>query len=690
MLLSSAMLCMGMLLPVKAQVISFSMTEEAANQNTPDGWTAVNLPTGIPAITEANTFVITSYGASTSSTDNTSAIQAALDAAANAGGGMVVIPAGTFVSGYLTVGSKTILHLCENATLMLKDITTFPLDGNGYHEMSGKTPFITGKSGASDIVIEGESRETSILDGQGAPWWDEVETSKAAGKSTTRGPIIRFWQGQRYLFRNFRVQNAPNTNITIGNNGNGSHQTAHDITIINPSSGAADPSHNTDGFPIWTDHVNIYGCYIDTGDDNVVCDRYAQYVHVWDCDFKAGHGASFGSYTTGMHDIIYENLRLDGTDAGFRLKSNNDRSGDVYNIIFRNCTMNKVVSPISITCWYDSLPKPAWIEANAPAFTELTPRFHDILIKDVTISGYTTYSNSGKNGYGIFIYGRPESYVQDVTLENVNLTHAKGLKLNFCQGIQFKNCDIAVFNTNQTSKNGSSTEDGLPSKLIEQQYQGSYTWSYTKKKPGIISWNLGEDGAELTNGDAANAITGATGSAAAGWTVAITGNKEKNISAGNGYIEYNGNSYKTIKDSKGAQNTITLPAGEKAKKVEFYATSNPKDPDTGAGRLVEFNGVTCSEEVSSVKDYKNPTYISKSLSVPANSFTYTFKDVQVCYIAVVTLATEEDTPTAMEEVGNGTANAMRSEKILRDGQLYIIYKGILYDAQGKVVSRNSE
>lgn len=201
-----------MSLYLSATVIPFSMTEEAAARNTPDGWTEVQLPTGIPAITEANTFVITDapYNASTSSEDNTAAIQAALDAAATAGGGMVVIPEGTFLSGALTMGSKTILHLCENATLKMLDISSFPVDGNGYHEMSGKTPFITGKkNNASDIVIEGESRETSIIDGQGASWWDEVEAAKAAKKSTTRGPMIRFWQGERYLFRNFRVQNAP-------------------------------------------------------------------------------------------------------------------------------------------------------------------------------------------------------------------------------------------------------------------------------------------------------------------------------------------------------------------------------------------------------------------------------------------------------------------------------------------------
>ena len=384
LLLAVAMLSMHL----SATVIPFSMAAEATEKNTPEGWTEVQLPANLPAITEANTFVITDapYNASTAATDNTSAIQAALDAAAAAGGGMVVIPAGTYLSGALQMGSKTILHLSANATLKMLPISSFATDGNGYHKMDA--PFITGKSNASDIVIEGENRTTSIIDGQGAPWWDQVEAAKAAKKSTTRSALIRFWQGQRYLFRNFRIQNAPNTNITIGRSGKGAHATAHAITIKNPAShGVADPSHNTDGFPIWTQYVNIYDCEIDTGDDNIVCDQDAQYVHVWDCDLLAGHGASFGS--------------------GFRLKSNSDRSGDVYNIVMRNCTMTNVLSPISITCWYDSLPNPQWIEANAPALVDRTPRVRDIPLKKVTISGCTDYTGSGKNGYGIFIYGRP-------------------------------------------------------------------------------------------------------------------------------------------------------------------------------------------------------------------------------------------------------------------------------------------
>lgn len=452
-------------LTVNAQVISFSMDAEKSDKNTPEGWTEVNLPQDLPAFTETNTFYITDFGASTTSTNNTAAIQAALDAANKAGGGMVVVPAGEWLFGRITIGSKTILHLCANATLKLLAYTDQP-------DHTTKTPYITGKNNASDIVIEGESKETSVIEGQGSPWWDAVENKESG---LQRGSIIRFHQGQRYLFRNFRIQNAPGTNLTLGQSGKGAHNTVHDVSIYAPDSSAPDPSHNTDGIPVWTQYVNIYNCDIDTGDDNVVTDSYAQYVHVWNCDFKAGHGASLGSYTVDMHHIIYEDLTFEGTGCGFRLKSNTDRSGDVHDIIFRNCTMTNVATPIQITAWYDKVPNdPATATASPEAKKSTTPEYHHILIQNVTATGYDSKNSNDKNYNGIMIYGRPESYVYDVTFDNVKISHRNGVRLFFCKDIKFINgCTFTKTRTNQTVE---PTADDLSS-IMENSYEASYTWN---------------------------------------------------------------------------------------------------------------------------------------------------------------------------------------------------------------------
>ena len=166
-IIKTVVLAALMALPMFAKAQTFAgITAEQNAQNTPEGWTAVELPQ-LPAITSANTFNIKDYGASTSATDNTKAIQKALDAVPSTGG-MVVIPAGTWMFGstdqmtskteVLSIKSKTVLHLCKGATLKLVEYGKAP---------NNKTIFIgCKKKNQSDIVIEGEG-ETSIIDGQG-------------------------------------------------------------------------------------------------------------------------------------------------------------------------------------------------------------------------------------------------------------------------------------------------------------------------------------------------------------------------------------------------------------------------------------------------------------------------------------------------------------------------------------------
>ena len=97
-IIKTVVLAALMALPMFAKAQTFAgITAEQNAQNTPEGWTAVALPQ-LPAITSANTFNIKDYGASTSAADNTKAIQKALDAVPTTGG-MVVIPAGTWMFG---------------------------------------------------------------------------------------------------------------------------------------------------------------------------------------------------------------------------------------------------------------------------------------------------------------------------------------------------------------------------------------------------------------------------------------------------------------------------------------------------------------------------------------------------------------------------------------------------------------
>lgn len=443
-IIKSVVLAALMALPMFTKAQTFAgITAEQNAQNTPEGWTAVELPK-LPTITSANTFNIKDYGASTSAADNTKAIQKALDAVPSTGG-MVVIPAGTWMFGstdqmttskteVLSIKSKTVLHLCKGATLKLVEYGKAP---------NNKIVFIGGKNkgkNVTDIVIEGEG-ETSVIDGQGARWW----LARENGETFNPGAMIRFEQGKHFLLRNFKIQNTPGVNITISNSGKASHATIHDVTISEPSSeaGRGKASHNTDGISIWGPYVNIYNCNISNGDDNIVCDNDAQYIHVWNCYFGTGHGASIGSFTKNIKHIWFDNITMNGTTAGIRMKTGQDvdkttnkvtlRGGGEEDWKFTNFTMTKVKNPFSIDCFYDKNynSDPAVDKANARALDSTTPTYTDILLQNVKTTDVC-------EGNAIFLIGRPESHIKNVTLDNVQISAKKGIDIRFVDNLVFK------------------------------------------------------------------------------------------------------------------------------------------------------------------------------------------------------------------------------------------------------------
>lgn len=466
------------------------IAEEQKAQNTPEGWKKVDLPQ-LPEINASNTFNIADYGASTSAEDNTKAIQKALDAVP-ATGGMVVIPAGTWRFGttaemtskteILSIKSKTVLHLCAGATLQLVEYGKAP---------NNKTIFIGCKNRKqSDIIIEGEG-ETSVIDGQGARWW----LAREQKETFNPGSMIRLEQGSRFLLRNFKIQNTPGVNITISNSGKASHATIHDVKISEPASeaGKGKASHNTDGVAIWGPYVNIYNCNISNGDDNVVVDADGQYIHVWDSNFGTGHGASIGSFTSNVKHVWFDNITMNGTTAGIRLKTgvNKDKSGNITSLRgggeedfrFTNFTMTKVRNPFSIDLFYDKNynSDPAVDEANQRAVDSSTPTYNNIYLQNVKTTDVC-------EGNAIFLIGRPESHIKNITLDNVQISAKKGIDIRFVDNLVFKNNSKikASSNTLWIKKYASTVDDQCNATGLTPS--GISTINYKNNKDSYKEW----------------------------------------------------------------------------------------------------------------------------------------------------------------------------------------------------------
>lgn len=625
-----------MTLPVLAKAQTFAgITVEQNAQNTPEGWTAVALPQ-LPAITSENTFNIKDYGASTSAADNTKAIQNALDAVPTTGG-MVVIPAGTWMFGstdqmtskteVLSIKSKTVLHLCAGATLKLVEYGKAP---------NNKTVFIGCKNkgkNVTDVVIEGEG-ETSIIDGQGARWW----LAKEQSETFNPGAMIRFEQGKRFLLRNFKIQNTPGVNITISNSGKASHATIHDVTISEPASeaGKGKASHNTDGVSIWGPYVNIYNCNISNGDDNVVCDNDAQYIHVWNCYFGTGHGASIGSYTKNIKHVWFDNITMNGTTAGIRMKTgiNSDgtlRGGGEEDWKFTNFTMTKVKNPLSIDCFYDKNynSDPAVDKANSRALDSTTPTYNGIYLQNVKTTDVC-------DGNAIFFVGRPESHIKNVTLDNVQISAKKGIDIRFVDNLVFKNGSKITVSSGAMwlKKYDSSWTD---------ECDATSTGSTVTDTKGPFTLN-------------SKTLTDATaGTFSNGFSISNENNKKYDVGSGTNYIKYSANQY-----------TIIIPDGIKIAKMDIEGKDNYADADAYIG---EING----------KSYDATTYIfpkDKSVkkytvefdSPVEHTLTFTPK-VKQCILAF-TLYTDATSSIAGITVDN---------KLMADTNIY--------DLSGRVVAQ---
>ena len=627
-----------MAVPFFAKAQTFAgITAEQNAQNTPEGWTAVNLPQ-LPAITSANTFNIKDYGASTSSADNTKAIQKALDAVPSTGG-MVVIPEGTWMFGstdqmtskteVLSIKAKTILHLCAGATLKLVEYGKAP---------NTKTVFIGGKNkgkNVTDVVIEGEG-ETSIIDGQGARWW----LARENGETFNPGAMIRFEQGKRFLLRNFKIQNTPGVNITISNSCKASHATIHDLTISEPSSeaGKGKASHNTDGISIWGPYVNIYNCNISNGDDNIVCDNDAQYIHVWNCDFGTGHGASIGSFTENIKHVWFDNITMNGTTAGIRMKTgvNSDgtlRGGGEEDWKFTNFTMTNVKNPFSIDCFYDKNynSDPAVDKANARALDSTTPTYTDILLQNVKTTDVC-------DGYAIFLVGRPESHIKNVTLDNVQISAKKGIDIRFVDNLVFKNnSKITVSSGSIWLKKFDSTWD--------DQCGATSTGSGVVDTKGPFTLNS----KTLTDKKAGSFSNG----------FAISNEKEKSYDIGSGtsYIKYS-----TI------QYTIIIPDGVKITKMDIEGRNNY---DTADAYIGEINGTSYDASTYAFpKDKSVKNYTVEFDSPVEHTLTFTPK-VKQC-ILQFTLYTE--TSTGIKNITTITQPVNNN----------------VYDLSGRVVKSNAK
>lgn len=376
----------------------------------------------------AAVFNIRDYGAvGDGKTLDTAAIQKSVDAASAAGGGTVLVPAGTFVTDPFTLASSINLHLASNAVILIdNDINRYPIVGKRYQDS------ITA-NGAHDVQITGEG----AIDGQGEAWWNAFRANQAM---THRPYMIKLLNCTNITVTGVTLRNSPMFHLVTQNC---TDVTIDGITIHSPSN-----APNTDGIDPSGWNFTISNCNIDTGDDNIAIKPAPPRDHqpgnnnyrVMNCTFGHGHGMSIGGGTAGgIENLTVSNCTFHETDYGIRIKTLRGNGGHLQNCVYENLTMSDITkSPISIVDYYPERNAPEDPSTEKPeAITDRTPFNQNITIRNVTA---TNCPNAG------IIRGLPEAPIDGLSFSNITISAKTGMKLYHAKNVRFTNSQISAEN----------------------------------------------------------------------------------------------------------------------------------------------------------------------------------------------------------------------------------------------------
>jgi hypothetical protein len=271
-------------------------------------------------------YVITDYGVSADSTVvQTKAIQDVIDKAAAAGGGVIVVPKGTFLSGSLFFRQGTHLYLADGARLKGSDaiehykVLPTRIEGRNIVYFAA----LVNADGLDGFNIGGPG----IIDGNGHRFWREFWIRRQINKDCTNIEAMR----PRDVF----LSNCRNVQIQDVHIINSAFWTSHyykcqnvkilDVTFFAPHIGEKAPSSDAVDIDVCR-NVLVHGCEINVNDDGVVLkggkgtwadkdtlnNGINENVVVEHCHYTFAHGIlTFGSESIHDRNIVLRHITVD-------------------------------------------------------------------------------------------------------------------------------------------------------------------------------------------------------------------------------------------------------------------------------------------------------------------------------------------------------------------------------------------
>ena len=371
------------------------------------------------ALVAQQKFLITAYGAKADgSTLNTTAVQATIDAAAEKGGGVVVIPAGVFRSGSIFLKAKVELLLEEGAVLKgSENIEDYPkrltrIEG---HFEPWRMALVN-VQGMDRVRISGPG----TLDGSGPVFWAAFWQRRKEKPKCTNLEVER----PRLLFID-RCQNVRVEGIQLQDSGFWNLHLYHsqdvlidEVRITIPSANENLRGPSTDGIDVdSSQNVTIRRSYISTGDDNIAlkgskgphADQDAdsppvENIFVEDCEIGDGNGLiTCGSEATIVRNVTVRNCVMTGRATMLTLKLRPDTPQHYENITMDGIKLAGGGRLLNVGSWsqffdLQGQPEPAR-----------------------TVNNITLRNISGE--YRAFgrLTGNPGDVLRDITLENVRV-----------------------------------------------------------------------------------------------------------------------------------------------------------------------------------------------------------------------------------------------------------------------------
>ena len=401
---------------------------------------------------------------------NTQAIQETIEACYKAGGGIVQLTEGLWLSGPIELKSGVTLELLKGAILKADNRKGDFVNAYIGHPFAKNEAFIFAND-AQNISLKGEGG----IDGSGAEnWWDEaikVREAVRAGNGALfekRFPNVKLANGmpRPWLIEFNKVQEASLEGLSLCNSPmwNVVLRDCAKVKIEKVKIDAPEYSPNTDGIDIVSSsEIHINEVLIHTGDDNISIksgvnqdnSKPSDKILIENSVMLSGHGISVGSETAnGIGQVEVLKVKFKDGENGVRIKSARDRGNKIGPLIVDKVEMDNVQTPILVTLTYAGQSGAAGLGLVDPLDKEeisaTTP-----YVKGVRITNFKAQNAN----IAALLSGLPESHVLEVYFENVEIESKLGIQARYVEG--------TLVNTHVLAKEGEGLVRGPEAYLKE-------------------------------------------------------------------------------------------------------------------------------------------------------------------------------------------------------------------------------